>query len=163
MAKILTIPEFCKGLNLDVDKILGLDIGAKTIGIALAHFPGGIVTPHTVITRTKIVADAAILKKIITEYQINSMVVGWPLNADGSYSRRCQATNDILLELMKFIPALPICYYDERFTTQKAESFMIHKANFSRKKRDKLVDKMAAQIILTEFLYEHLGVLPAYT
>ncbi len=162
-SEILSIAEFCQAIQPPHGPLLGLDIGSKTIGVALAHMPAGIVTPHKVISRTKIAKDAAILNQIITDYNIKGIIVGWPLNADGTLSRRCQATRDILLELMKHIPPRPTCFYDERFSTQKAEDFMIKKIDYSRKKRDQIIDKMAAHLILNEFLMEHLGIAPVYS
>ncbi|MBL8639098.1 MAG: Holliday junction resolvase RuvX [Alphaproteobacteria bacterium] len=161
--QILTITEFCTAAMSLHSPLIGLDIGAKTIGVALAHMPSGIVTPHKVITRTKIAKDAAILSQVINDYNVGGIVIGWPLNADGTLSRRCQATRDIWTELSKHLPHRPACFYDERFSTQKAEDFMIKKIDYSRKKRDQIIDKMAAQLILSEFLIEHMGVPPAYS
>lgn len=81
---------------------------------------------------------------------------------EDTYESVLIATRDIWLELAKHLPSRPACFYDERFSTQKAEDFMIKKIDYSRKKRDQIIDKMAAQLILSEFLIEHMGVPPAY-
>jgi len=148
---ILSEEEFVKSLKSD-DRLLGLDIGTKTIGVAFGAVMAGFASPLQVIKRTKIAKDAEILKKLMAEYSVAGMVVGWPLNIDGTEGGRCQATRDVLLEIMKYITDLPVVFYDERFSTKKAEHFMIDEIDLSRKKRGKIVDKMAAQIILQDFL-----------
>lgn len=148
---IISEEEFTKILKPD-DRLLGLDIGTKTIGVAFGSMMAGFASPLQVIKRTKIAKDAEILKKMMAEYSVGGMVVGWPLNIDGTVGVRCQATRDVMLEIMKYIPDVPILFYDERFSTKKAEFFMIDEMDLSRKKRGKIVDKMAAQIILQDFL-----------
>lgn len=148
---ILSEEEFRQGLTPQ-DRLLGLDIGTKTIGVAFGSVMAGFASPLQVIRRTKIAKDALILKKMMADYGIIGFVVGWPLNVDGTVGVRCQATRDVLLEIMKHIPDIPVLFYDERFSTQKAERFMIDDIDMSRKKRSEVVDKMAAQIILQDFL-----------
>ena len=148
---IISEEEFSKILKPD-DRLLGLDIGTKTIGVAFGSMMAGFASPLQVIKRTKIAKDAEILKKMMAEYSVGGMVVGWPLNIDGTVGVRCQATRDVMLEIMKYIPDVPILFYDERFSTKKAEFFMIDEIDLSRKKRGQIVDKMAAQIILQDFL-----------
>lgn len=148
---ILSEEEFLKALKSD-DRLLGLDIGTKTIGVAFGSMMAGFASPLQVIKRTKIAKDAEILKKMMAEYSVAAFVVGWPLNVDGTVGVRCQATRDVLLEIMKYIPDIPVLFYDERFSTKKAEFFMIDEIDLSRKRRGEIVDKMAAQIILQDFL-----------
>ncbi|HAJ90213.1 MAG TPA: Holliday junction resolvase RuvX [Rhodospirillaceae bacterium] len=148
---ILSEEEFLKALKSD-DRLLGLDIGTKTIGVAFGSMMAGFASPLRVIKRTKIAKDAEILKKMMAEYSVAAFVVGWPLNIDGTVGVRCQATRDVLLEIMKYIPDIPVLFYDERFSTKKAEFFMIDEIDLSRKRRGEIVDKMAAQIILQDFL-----------
>lgn len=148
---ILSEEEFLKSLKSD-DRLLGLDIGTKTIGVAFGSMMAGFASPLQVIKRTKIAKDAEILKKLMAEYSVGGLVVGWPLNVDGTVGVRCQATRDVLLEIMKYIPDVPVVFFDERFSTKKAEDFMIDEIDLSRKKRGQIVDKMAAQIILQDFI-----------
>ena len=148
---IISEDEFLKGLKSD-DRLLGLDVGTKTIGIAFGSVMAGFASPLEVIQRTKIAKDAEILKKLMAEYGAAGLVVGWPLNVDGTVGTRCQGVRDVMLEIMKYIPDTPVVFYDERFSTKKAESFMIDEVDLSRKKRGKIVDKIAAQIILQDFL-----------
>lgn len=148
---IISEEEFLKCLNPD-SRVLGLDIGTKTIGIAFGSVMGGFASPLQVIKRSKIAKDAEIIKKAMLEYSVTGIVVGWPLNIDGTVGVRCQATRDVILEIMKYTPEVPVTFYDERFSTKKAESFMIDEIDLSRKRRGEIVDKMAAQIILQDFL-----------
>lgn len=148
---IISEEEFSKILKPD-DRLLGLDIGTKTIGVAFGSMMAGFASPLQVIKRTKIAKDAEILKKSMAEYSVAGLIVGWPLNIDGTVGVRCQATRDVMLEIMKYIVDVPVLFYDERFSTKKAEIFMIDEIDLSRKKRGKIVDKMAAQIILQDFL-----------
>lgn len=143
--------EFRAQLKPD-DRLLGLDIGTKTIGVAFGSVMGGFATPLQVIRRTKIAKDAEILKKLMVEYTIAGFVVGWPLNVDGTVGARCQATKDVLAEIIKYTGDVPFLFYDERFSTKKAEDFMIKDIDLSRQKRRDIVDKMAAQVILQDFL-----------
>lgn len=148
---ILSEEDFLKTLKPDA-RLLGLDVGTKTIGVAFGSVMAGFASPLKVISRTKIAKDAEILKKMMAEYDIAGLVVGWPLNVDGTVGPRCQGVKDVMLEIMKHIPDVPLTFFDERFSTKKAEDFMINEIDMSRKKRGEVVDKMAAQIILQDFL-----------
>ena len=148
---ILSEEDFLKTLKPDA-RLLGLDVGTKTIGVAFGSVMAGFASPLKVIARTKITKDAEILKKMMAEYDVAGLVVGWPLNVDGTVGPRCQGLKDVMLEIMKHIPDVPLTFFDERFSTKKAEDFMINEIDMSRKKRGEVVDKMAAQIILQDFL-----------
>jgi putative Holliday junction resolvase len=148
---IISEEEFAKGLKPD-DRLLGLDIGTKTIGVAFGSVMAGFASPLQVIKRSKIAKDAEIIQKAMAEYSVAGIVVGWPLNIDGTIGVRCQATRDVMLEIMKYIRDVPVLFYDERLSTKKAEYFMIDEIDLSRKRRGEIVDKMAAQIILQDFL-----------
>lgn len=148
---IISEEDFRTFLKPDA-RLLGLDIGTKTIGIAFGSVMAGFASPLKVIKRSKIAKDAEIIKKAMTEYSVAGIIVGWPLNIDGTEGVRCQATRDVMLEIMKYILDTPVLFYDERFSTKKAEYFMIDEIDLSRKRRGEIVDKMAAQIILQDFL-----------
>ena len=150
--KIIPSQDF-KGTLPPNAKLLGLDVGTKTIGLAFGDVATRVCTPLKVINRGKLKADAAILSKAITDYGISGFVVGWPLNVDGTEGKRCQATRDTILAMQEFLPAeLPVTFWDERFSTANAQSFLIQEVDMSRGKRGNIIDKMAALNILQDFL-----------
>lgn len=151
MMVFLTVEEFCSGLK-PTDRLLGLDIGNKTIGVACGSILGGFASSLNVIHRTKIVKDAEVLLKHMKDYECNGIVAGWPLNVDGTVGPRCQAVRDVMLEIMKHIPPVPVTFYDERFSTKTSEEFLIKSVDMSRQRRGEVVDKMAAQVILQDFM-----------
>ena len=154
---IVSIEEFKAKLN-GTSRLLALDVGTKTIGVAFGAILTGTVSPLKVINRKKMAVDAAQLKEYMAQYGCEGLVVGWPLNVDGAEGPRCQGVRDVMLELLKHIPDVPVIFYDERFSTHKAEKFMIEEVDYSRAKRDRIVDKMAAQVILQEFLELEMGI-----
>lgn len=148
---IVSCDEFTANLA-KTDRLLGLDIGTKTIGVACGSVMGGFASPLTVINRTKIIKDAEHLARHMKDYECSGIVVGWPLNVDGTEGPRCQATRDVMLEIMKYIPVVPVTFFDERFSTKKSTEFLIKSVDMSRKRRGEIVDKMAAQVILQDFM-----------
>ena len=148
---IVSLEEFKVQLS-QTSRLLGLDIGTKTIGVACGSVMGGFASPLQVMRRTKITKDAEILARHMKDYECDGLVVGWPLNVDGTEGTRCQATRDVMLEIMKHIPPIPVTFYDERFSTKKSEDFLIKSVDMSRKRRGEIVDKMAAQVILQDFM-----------
>ena len=149
--KLLSSQDF-KGSLPPNAKVLGLDVGTKTIGLAFGDVTTRVCTPLKVINRTKLKADAVILDKIIKDYGVSGLVVGWPLNVDGTEGPKCQSVKDTVLAMVQFIPDLPVTLWDERFTTAIAESFLVNEIDMSRRRRDQVIDKMAAQQILASFL-----------
>jgi putative Holliday junction resolvase len=141
---IVTLEDFKILIPHDC-RLLGLDVGTKTIGVAFGALPAGISTPLKVIQRKKMAVDSVQLTEFMSEYGCAGLVVGWPLNTDGTVGSRCQGVRDVMLELLKLIPDVPVTFYDERFSTRKAQDFMIGAADASRVKRGRVVDKMAAR------------------
>lgn len=127
-------------------RILGLDLGDKTIGLATSDTTLAIATPRLTIARTKFQADARALLEFAEKEGIGLLVLGLPLNMDGSEGPRAQATRAFARNLSK-LTELPIMYWDERLSTAAVERTMIE-ADLSRAKRDKNVDKLAAAFIL---------------
>lgn len=129
---------------------MGLDIGDKRIGIAISDKTRTIAQNLMVLKRKDLEADIQILKDIIKDKEVSLIVVGLPLNMDGTLSKKA-------LEILKFIEILkenieiPIQTYDERLTSKEAESILIE-GGVSRKKRKDKIDKIAAQIILQNYL-----------
>jgi len=130
------------------DKVLGLDPGKKTIGIALASVMLGIATPIETIQRTKFSRDIKHLQQIINEYEIKALIIGLPLNMDGSQGRRAQSVQDLGQNIKQHISGIEIAYWDERLSSHHMDSFLIEEVDLSRKKRANVIDKLAAQHIL---------------
>ena len=127
-------------------RLLGLDLGKKTIGLALSD-PGRIIaSPLETLQRTRFSADVETLRALMDGHGIGALVIGLPLNMDGSEGPRCQSVRqfaDNLLEKMD----VPIAFWDERLSTV-AVTRTLFEADMSRKRRAQVVDKMAAAYIL---------------
>lgn len=131
-------------------KILGLDLGTRTIGVAVSDGMRYSATPLETIKRTKFTADATRLFELITENQAVAIVLGLPLNMDGSEGPRAQSTRTFARNLTQK-SALPIYFWDERLSTS-AVTRMLIEADTRRDKRAEVVDKLAASYILQGFL-----------
>ena len=126
-------------------RLIGLDVGTKTIGTALCDSGWTIATPNETISRTKFGADLAKLRALIEAQKVVGIVVGLPLNLDGSDSPRTQSVRAFARNLAPL--GLPILLWDERWSTQAVTRTLID-ADASRARRAELVDKMAAAYIL---------------
>ena len=126
-------------------RLLGLDVGSKTIGAALCDSGWTIATPAELIKRGKFSADLERLKAIVAAQTVAGIVIGLPLNLDGSESPRTQSTRAFARNLEQL--GLPILLWDERWSTQAVTRTLID-ADASRARRAELVDKMAAAYIL---------------
>ncbi len=126
-------------------RLLGLDVGTKTIGTALCDAGWSFASPAELIRRTKFTADKAVLTTMIGAQQVRGLVIGLPLNLDGSDSPRTQSTRAFARNLADL--ALPILLWDERWSTAAVERQMIAE-DLSRAKRAERVDKLAASYIL---------------
>ncbi len=131
-------------------RLLGLDLGSKTLGVAVSDSARRLATPVTVIARKSFAQTLADLRREIEASGAVGLVLGWPLNMDGSQGPRCQATKAFARRLQG--PdgglAVPILLWDERLSTHAAESRAIEEQNMKRKKRAKVIDALAAQVIL---------------
>ena len=139
-----TISEFRDALA-NGGRLIGLDVGTKTIGTALCDSGWTIATPNATIGRTRFAADLAKLKALIEEQRIVGIVIGLPLNLDGSDSPRTQSVRAFARNLAPL--GLPILLWDERWSTQAVTRTLLD-ADASRARRAVLVDKMAAAYIL---------------
>ncbi len=126
--------------------IAGLDLGDKTIGVALSDLRRQVATPIEVIRREKFTLDAGRLLTLLEARGANGIVLGLPLNMDGSVGPRVQATQAFARNLEK-LTALPICFWDERLSTVAAERALLE-ADTSRKRRKEVIDQVAAGYIL---------------
>ena len=129
----------------DGGRLLGLDVGTKTIGTALCDAGWSFASPAELIRRTKFTADKATLAALATAQSVRGIVVGLPLNLDGTDSPRTQSTRAFARNIADL--GLPILLWDERWSTQAVERQMIAE-DLSRAKRAERVDKLAASYIL---------------
>jgi putative Holliday junction resolvase len=132
-------------------RLLGLDLGTKTIGLAVSDSALTVSSPLETIRRTKFTADAEKLLAVIAEREIGGLVLGLPRNMDGSEGPRAQSTR-AFAQNMTGKTDLPIAFWDERLTTAEAERVLIDQADMTRKRRGEVIDKLAASIILQNFL-----------
>ena len=126
-------------------RLLGLDVGTRTIGTALCDAGWSFASPAELIRRSRFTADKAALAALIAAQAVKGLVIGLPLNLDGSDSPRTQSTRAFARNLADL--ALPILLWDERWSTQAVERQMIAE-DLSRAKRAERVDKLAASYIL---------------
>lgn len=129
---------------------MGLDYGDKTIGIAISDKMGWTAQSKGVIRRKNLTDDFHELKKYIDEYTIDEIIVGLPKNMNGTLGKRAEKTHQFVNFLKKRVE-LPIKLWDERLTTRQAEGILLE-ADMSRKKRKKVIDQLAATIILQSYL-----------
>lgn len=139
------IDEFAAALP-PMQAILGLDLGEKTIGVAVSDLMRHIATPLLTIRRVKFTDDAAALAGIIAGRKIAGLILGLPLNMDGSEGPRVQKTRAFARNLSRLTP-LPIGFWDERLSTVAAERALLA-ADTSRKRRKEVIDHVAAGFIL---------------
>ena len=128
-------------------RLLGLDIGSKTIGLALSDVTLTVASPVETINRGKFAADAGRLAGIIAEENVGGLVLGLPVQMDGAEGRRCQSVRQFADNLLEHID-LPIAFWDERLSTAAVERVLIDEADMTRKRRAEVIDKMAAAYIL---------------
>lgn len=131
-------------------RLLGFDIGEKTIGVALSDALFMVATPYILISRKKWMQDLEVIKKIISTENVYGVVIGLPLNMDGSEGPKCQSVRQFARNLLKEVD-LPIIFWDERLSTVAVTRTLLD-ADMSRAKRKDNVDKMAASFILQGFL-----------
>jgi putative Holliday junction resolvase len=137
-------PDFRAALPMG-GRLLGLDVGTKTIGAALCDAGWSIASPAELIRRAKFAADKMALEKLIAAQAVRGLVIGLPLNLDGSDSPRTQSVRAFARNMEPV--GLPILLWDERWSTQAVTRTLLD-ADASRARRADLVDKMAAAYIL---------------
>jgi len=142
-AQILRLEELAPRLSR-FDRLMGLDIGMKTIGLALSDVERRLASPLVTIRRTRFSEDAATLLKRAAEFEVAALVIGLPLNMDGSGRPRAQSTRAFVRNLPD---SVSVSYWDERLSTAAVTRELIAQ-DASRKKRAEVVDRMAAAYIL---------------
>jgi len=142
-------------------RVLGLDLGEKTLGMAVSDRDRRVASPVDTLKRTKFTRDAEALAAVCREREITGLILGLPINMKGEEGRRCQATRQFARNLIeKAGYTLPIAFWDERLSTAAVERFLIDEAEMKRAQRGRVVDKMAAAYILQGAL-DALGRNPA--
>ena len=137
-------------------RLMGVDLGTKTIGLALSDVERRIATPLETVRRVKFTPDAERIKALVAKHDVGGLVVGLPLNMDGSQGPRAQATRAFVRNLKPLVP-IPVLFWDERLSTVAVMRTLLD-ADASRAKRAEHVDKLAAAYILQGALdrYERL-------
>jgi putative Holliday junction resolvase len=137
-------------------RLLGFDLGTKTIGLAISDDGQSIATPLQTIQRTKFGDDLKAVARVVKEYSIGGFIFGWPLNMDGTLSGSCDRVRSFADEMAKYPQELGmeqgadlwIALFDERLSTSAVHDFLVNDVDMSRTKRAQVVDKLAAQLIL---------------
>ncbi len=136
------------GATLSTGKrLMGLDVGDKTIGVALSDSLLMTASPVEVIRRTKFTADAEKLIALIRAREAAGLVLGLPVNMDGTEGPRCQSVRQFATNLLEKID-LPLAFWDERLSTAAVERMLVDEMDVSRARRREVVDKAAAAYIL---------------
>ena len=128
--------------------LIGLDLGEKTIGVAVSDPTRTVGSPLTLIRKTKFTDDAKALFKLMDGREVAATVIGLPVNMDGTEGVRCQSNRAFARNLLRLRPELVITFWDERMSTMAVNRFLIDEADINRARRAELVDKMAAAWIL---------------
>jgi len=132
-------------------RIMGLDVGSKTVGVSLSDVLHMIASPLETVKRKKFRDDSARLSKIATDHEVGGVLLGLPLSMDGTEGPRCQSTRAFADNLGKVID-LPMTFWDERLSTSAVERMLVNDVDMSRKRRGEVIDKLAAVYILQGFL-----------
>ena len=145
---ILDLADFADALPAR-GRLLGLDLGEKTIGLAISDRDRSLASPLETLRRGKFRQDAEALAAIIAEREVAGLVLGLPVNMDGSEGPRCQSTRQFARNLeTEAGMILPVTFWDERLSTAAVERLLIDEADMTRARRAEVVDKMAAAYIL---------------
>lgn len=133
-------------------RLIGIDHGSKTWGLAISTPELSMATPLKTINRTKFKEDVRALAAICAEYGVGGFVIGLPLGMDGAEGPRVDSVRHFAENLLQardifgFEP--PISFFDERLSTYAVDEFLNERTKLSRRRRDKIIDKLAAQVIL---------------
>ena len=127
--------------------LVGLDLGEKTIGVAVSDTARVVASPLSLIRRTKFTANAQALFGLMETRAAGGLVIGLPVNMDGTEGRRCQSARAFARNLLR-LRDLPIAFWDERLSSAAVNRMLIQEADASRARRSELVDKAAAVWIL---------------
>jgi putative Holliday junction resolvase len=143
-------PSDLKGLIKKGERLLGLDVGTKTIGMALSDTTLMVATPFDTVRRTRFRDDVQRLVAEIVKHGVGGIVVGLPISMAGGESPRTQGVRQFAENLLEHVDK-PVAFWDERLSTAAVERQMIE-ADLSRKRRAEIIDKVAAAYILQGLL-----------
>ena len=132
-------------------RVMGLDLGSRTIGVAISDGTGLIAGGVETIRRTSPERDWARLDQLVAELEVTEIVLGYPKNMNGTVGERAQGCEQFAETLRARFPHLKVLLWDERLSTVAAEKVLID-ADLRRKKRRQVIDKMAAVVILQNYL-----------
>lgn len=149
MSVLETAEDFAAALA-PMRALAGLDLGEKTVGVAVSDRMRTVASPLLTIRRSKFTADAAAILALARERELGGIVLGLPRNMDGSEGPRCQSTRAFARNLSR-LTDLPIGFWDERLSTVAAERALLE-ADTSRKRRSEVIDHVAAGYILQGML-----------
>ena len=127
---------------------LGLDLGDKTIGVAVSDRDRMIASPLELIRKTKFSADADRVLELMRSREASALVIGLPVNMDGTEGPRCQSSRAFARNLLRLKGEVPIAFWDERLSTAAVQRMLTAEADLTRARRAELVDKAAAAYIL---------------
>jgi putative Holliday junction resolvase len=127
-------------------RLLGLDHGTKTIGLALSDISLTIATPLLTIAHTKFTNDVKEMFHLIDKHDVGGLIIGLPVSMDGTEGPRCQSVRQFIANLLR-LRDMPVAFWDERLSTAAVTRTLLE-ADTSRRRRSELVDKMAAAYIL---------------
>lgn len=145
MSNVVTLDELAARLERN-QRLMGLDLGTKTIGLALSDVERRLASPLQTIKRTRFAADATALVDVAARFSVAGFVIGLPLNMDGSEGPRAQSTRAFVRNLVRHTD-IPVAFWDERLSTAAVTRELIAQ-DVSRAKRAAIVDQMAAAYIL---------------
>ena len=132
-------------------RYLGLDVGDRTIGIAVSDLLGLTAQGVETIRRTSLEKDLDCLGELMQQYETSALVSGLPKNMNGTEGDRCEIVKSFMAKVQERFPAADVTFWDERLSTVAATRSLLE-ADLSRKKRNKVIDKMAAVFILQGYL-----------
>jgi putative Holliday junction resolvase len=147
---VINLAELCAGLERD-QRLIGLDPGSKTIGVALSDVRLKVASPFGTISRGKLSGIAAELQRLAAREDAGGLVIGLPLASDGRMGPRAQAARDWAWAVSDAV-GLPAALWDETLTTAEVHELLIGQAGLGRKRRAEVVDRMAAARILQSAL-----------
>ena len=129
--------------------LLGLDLGEKTIGVAVSDIGLMIASPLELIKKSKFTLEAERLFALMKSREADGIIIGLPVNMDGTEGPRCQSVRAFARNLLRIAPSdIPIAFWDERWSSTVMNRFLVEEADISRAKRAEVIDKMAATYIL---------------